>query len=289
MEVVLSVINNQPQLAATTKEGGAVMKKNGLITVLTTLVLVAIVALVLYGSGMLKLQFPKHVTTTVAKTATPKPVAPAQAIAPAPAVAVASCQSCCCCPCPQSCPKPVVTPKKKAVPKAKVKKAAPVVRAIVQPPPVMRVAPKSAAPVATANDQMCSNGWSLTIYKWSRALLSEDLRKKVDELIAVAGNRSSHRGDSVSRTLDGQLRREGKQFQIDADIRVLYRDPKTLVLIKDLGVTSAEIFQFPDDPRQWIVELDWPQKFISPTNGQLWIFPDEWGRMCTPNVHGIVP
>jgi hypothetical protein len=102
----------------------------------------------------------------------------------------------------------------------------------------------------------------------------------------------------VSRTIGGVLRKDVKvRATTNADIRVLYRDPKTLAVVKDLGILKVSSgvgsFSFPDDPRSYIVETIWPATFVSPTvsmgERRLWIFPDEWRRFCSPNVHGIVP
>ena len=50
--------------------------------------------------------------------------------------------------------------------------------------------------------------------------------------------------------------------------------------------------QFPEDPRHYIVEADWPSRFVSPTlsggKRRLRIFPGEW-KWCMPHMHGVLP
>ena len=184
-------------------------------------------------------------------------------------------------------PVPVVTAQPSAV-----------VKAPVVPPP---------QPVARAVGK-CPNGYSLIANVWSLASMPEDIRLKTNVLISVAEDRDSknatraeaYKPDDVSRTVGRQLRRDVRVRVATAnvDIRIFYRDPKTLAVTKDLGVlrTTAGIgkFQFPDDPRQWIVETIWPMaNFVSPTMSggerRMWLFPYEWKDLCSMNEHGIIP
>ena len=193
-----------------------------------------------------------------------------------------------CCPC-------VCQPEKKAETKSTPRKAAKKVVKPVQPKIVAKDESLKASVVAVSD---CPNGWSITANAWSLAAMPSDMRQTVNGLVSAAGSRSTYRGDDVSRTVGGQLRQNVKvRTPISVDIRVFYRDPRTLAVVKDLGtirvVNGTGTFQFPDDPRQWIVETVWPDNFVSPTvsdgKHRLWIFPDEWGKYCTPNMHGIVP
>lgn len=273
------------------------MNKSERIVVATTLVLVAIVVFLLWGTGMLS--FSRPFPTTVTKSVVPvRVVTPAPVVTPVQVVTPAVvCSPCCCCPCPP-CPKPAVKPAVKKKVEHKV------IKVVIPPPPVVRTLPRQKVfvapqlPPAIAIDQMCPNGWTLNANAWSLGTFPDELRQKTEGLIAAAGSRASYRGDDVSRTIGGALRKYVEaRATVNADIRVLYRNPKTLAVVRDLGilriVSGTGSFQFTDDPRQWIVEMIWPASFVSPTvsmgEHRLWIFPDEWARFCSPNVHGIVP
>jgi len=84
------------------------------------------------------------------------------------------------------------------------------------------------------------------------------------------------------------------------DLEVFYRDPKgTAKVVYNLGVLHVEggvgSIRLPEYAGNWIVEVVWPDNFISPIRSggknRLWVFPEEWGggKWCAMNVHGIMP
>lgn len=148
----------------------------------------------------------------------------------------------------------------------------------------------------------CPNGRTLKANAWSLKALPEELRKKAEGHIAAANSRGAspdaYKADAVSRTLGGQLRREAKvRMPITADIRVVFRDPKTAAVVQDGsilrladGVGSMTIS---GGQLGMIIETIWPKEFVSPTVSgdahRLWFFPEEWKNYCAMNIHGLVP
>lgn len=168
------------------------------------------------------------------------------------------------------------------------------------------VSPATTVAVTTAAGGACPNGYALVANAWSRRGLSEEFRKKAEELIISAEGRDSrnatsadaYKPDAFSRTLGGQLRREVKtRASIGAEIDVQLRDPRTLSVIKKLGniklVGGVGSMALSSDQIGMIVETIWPNDFISPVmsggKNRLWLFPYEWKSWCLMNVHGLVP
>ena len=170
-------------------------------------------------------------------------------------------------------------------------------------------APLPPPPPPPPSNKECPNGWAIIVNVWSLSALPSDLQKETRKLIAAAESRDSqqatsvtayYKADDLSRTLGARLRKEVKTRWVTANtnISVFYRDPKTLAIVRPVGLitninSGMSTFQFPDDPRQYIVETIWPEKFLSPTVSgsarRLWLFPNEWGSWCSMNEHGIVP
>jgi hypothetical protein len=170
------------------------------------------------------------------------------------------------------------------------------------------VAPKptAVAPTPVVATGACPNGYTLVANAWSESSLSAVLHEKFTKLVAVANSRDTqqatnaagYKGDGVSRTLGGQLRREVRtRAQVTTDVLVMLRDPKTFVAVQARvvirlmdGVGSMTLS---GDQVGMIVETIWPANFTSPTlsggERRLWLFPGEWGSWCTMNVHGLVP
>ena len=152
---------------------------------------------------------------------------------------------------------------------------------------------------------VCPSGRSLTANAWLESSLSAVLHEKFTKLVAVANSRDTqqatnatgYKGDGVSRTLGGQLRREVRtRAPVTTDVLVVLRDPQTFV-----AVQAREVIRLKDgvgtmtlsgDQVRMIVETIWPANFTSPTlsggERRLWLFPSEWGNWCTMNVHGLV-
>jgi len=173
-------------------------------------------------------------------------------------------------------------------------------------PPLLEPSAPSPFPAKRAPITGCPNGWTLTANMWFRDSLPADLRKKAEELISAAESRDSqdatissvYSADDVSRTLGKSLRDVVKtRAAINEDLKVRLLDPKTLAVIQEDLVlqTTAGVgsIKLPGDPHQWIIETIWPADFISPTTSggerRLRLFPEEWGRYCSMNEHGIVP
>lgn len=178
--------------------------------------------------------------------------------------------------------------------------ALPVPLAAVVPP-----TPPPPVPVVAAPSE-CPGGWRLTANVWSSASLPPTIQEEAKHHVEVAESResnnaadaSSYRADDVSRTMGARLRKEVRvRAPIGMNLRVFYRDTRTAEVLDSLGTLRVEAgtgtFRFSGDPRKWIVEIVWPGSFISPTESggerRLWLFPEEWGRWCKMNVHGIVP
>ena len=174
----------------------------------------------------------------------------------------------------------------------------PKVQVQAQPPP-----PPGDGTVALTG---CPNGIRLYAHARSLSAMPEDLRKKVVELVGAAEGRDSrnasnaevYKPDDVSRTVGGALRKLGVYALVNADLLIVYRDPKTLRVVRDnVGIlrlaSGFGSFQFADDPRQYIVETIWPMDFRSPTisggERRMWLFPNEWKDYCSMNETGIVP
>ena len=97
------------------------------------------------------------------------------------------------------------------------------------------------------------------------------------------------------------MRKEIKiRAPVDLDLEVFYRDPRgTAKVVYNLGILPVKAgigsIRLPEYAGDWIVEVIWPDHFISPTKSggknRLWLFPEEWegGKYCSMNVHGIVP
>ena len=166
---------------------------------------------------------------------------------------------------------------------------------------------QSAPPTWRAS--VCPDGRWLIANVWSFGSLPVSIRQKVAKMTIVAMKRDSmyatnpnaYRGDAVSRTVGARLRGEVEvRAPLNLDLEVFYRDPKgTAKVVYNLGVLPVKAgvgsIRLPDDPRKWIVEVIWPDNFISPIKSggknRLWLFPEEWegGKWCSMNVHGIVP
>ncbi|MEX2013650.1 MAG: hypothetical protein WD897_01925 [Parcubacteria group bacterium] len=176
---------------------------------------------------------------------------------------------------------------------------------IIAPAPKQKTA-ANLAPVVAVAAGTCPNGWSLIAHAWSLPLLPAAMQKEATKLTAVAKDRdtrnatdpAAYQGDAVSRVLGGRLRREVQtRAPVDVDLQVFYRDPQTAVVVEVIGLLRVDAgtgsLLLPGDPRQWIVETVWPRHFISPTESggerRLWLFPKEWGKWCSMNVHGILP
>jgi hypothetical protein len=159
----------------------------------------------------------------------------------------------------------------------------------------------------------CINGYQVTANAWSLTSpnLPEDLRKKVEDLIAAAKGRPATADvsgmqvffvDDVSRTLGKRLREEVKtRAPVTADIRIhaIHAEPKIGKLeMSDIGVlqmvNGVGVFKFSADPRQYVaIGTVWPDQFISPTVAlgapRLWIKASEWGDACAAHMHGFIP
>jgi hypothetical protein len=141
---------------------------------------------------------------------------------------------------------------------------------------------------------------------WSYRSLPYHLQEKAIELMDIARERDTYygtdptgyEGDALSRTLGATLRKEIKtRISIDLLLRVYYLDLQTTYVERSVGVLRVQdgigSMILPDDPRKWIVEVIWPEQFISPIKSgdehRLWLFGDEWKSYCTMNVHGLLP
>jgi len=281
------------------------MNKNRSGLVIGVLLVLAVVGWVMYFMQPTPKKvdpLPQKIATKTVVEQAPVIVLPpkAETSVQAPVTPVA-CTPCCCFPCEKK-----AAPVKKAkVEKSVKEKATPVVvkelpkqaatSSVVSTPGLQASPP---LPVAKVTDSICPSGWTLIANAWSLQTFPEELRRKTGGLMSGAGSHGSYRGDAVSRTIGGALRQDVKtRATVNADVRILYRNPKTLAVVKDLGilkiVSGTGSFSFPDDPRDYVVETIWPATFTSPSlsmgERRLWIFPDEWAKFCSPNVHGIVP
>jgi len=118
-----------------------------------------------------------------------------------------------------------------------------------------------------------------------------------------ATNLAAYRGDSASRTVGALIRKVVKRWApISLDLEVFNRDPRdlwTARVVYNLGVMHVESgigsIRLPDDSYKWIIEVVWPDDFISPIRSggknRLWVPPEDWegGKICTMHVHGFVP
>ena len=161
--------------------------------------------------------------------------------------------------------------------------------------------PPVAAPVAG-----CPNGYLLVANVWSLAAMPPAFRNAATTHIANAEKRDTqnatrqeaYKPDDISRTMGGRLRKEvAVRAPISTEIPVFFRDPKTLIVLQNAGVmyvsSGTGTLRLSEDPRQWVIETIWPENFVSPTisggKRRLWLFPNEWGKWCTMNIHGVVP
>src|SRR3989344_5402665 len=156
---------------------------------------------------------------------------------------------------------------------------------------------------------VCPDGRWLITNLWSFQSLPAPIQKEVVRMRAMATNRDTrgatnphaYRGDDVSRTMGALLRKEIKiRAPVDLDLEVFYRDHRgTAKVVYNLGILPVKAgigsIRLPEYAGDWIVEVIWPDHFISPTKSggknRLWLFPEEWegGKYCSMNVHGIVP
>lgn len=163
----------------------------------------------------------------------------------------------------------------------------------------------------TGQASVCPDGRWLVANLWSFGTLPPNFQKEVTKMAAVARGRdtrgatnlAAYREDSVSRTMGGLLREKVKtRASANLDLEVFYRDPRdlrTARVVYNLGVLPVRggigSIRLPDDPHRWIVEVIWPDDFVSPIRSggknRLWVPPEDWegGKHCTMNVHGIVP
>lgn len=169
------------------------------------------------------------------------------------------------------------------------------------------ILPAPPAPQASA----CLDGRWLVANIWSFGALPAPIQKEVVKMMTVARDRdtrgatnlAAYRGDSVSRTMGALLRKEVKvRAPVNMDLEVFYRDPgdlRTARVVYNLGTLRVAAgvgsIRLPDDPHKWVVEVVWPDDFISPIRSggknRLWVPPEDWegGKFCSMNVHGIVP
>lgn len=160
---------------------------------------------------------------------------------------------------------------------------------------------------------VCPDGHWLVANLWSYKSLPASIQKEVAKMAAVARSRdtrgatslAAYQGDAVSRTLGAKLRKEVQvRAPVSLDLEIFYRDPRdlrTARVVYNLGVLRVEAgtgsIRLPDDPYKWIVEVVWPDDFISPIRSggknRLWVPPEDWeeeGKLfCSMNVHGFVP
>ena len=158
---------------------------------------------------------------------------------------------------------------------------------------------------------VCPDGYWLVANLWSFKLLPPDIQKKVAEMMAAARardtraatNLAAYRGDAVSRTMGALLRKEVRvRAPVSLDLEVFVRDSRDIAttrVVYNLGVLQVKegvgSLRLPGDPSKWVVEVVWPDSFISPIRSggknRLWVPPDDWegGKWCSMNVSGIVP
>ena len=164
------------------------------------------------------------------------------------------------------------------------------------------------APPAPPVVQACPGGFDLVAHVWSLQALPKDLQEEARRLIRLAESRDTqgatnpagYRGDDVSRTLGPRLRQLNKgRSGVTVDLSLVYRDSLTGRVAGNSSVMMVVggegKLRLAGDPRKWILETIFPQDqgFVSPVKSdrerRLWLFPDEWGRWCTMNVHSLVP
>ena len=156
---------------------------------------------------------------------------------------------------------------------------------------------------------VCPDGRWLIANIWSFGSLPASIRQEAAKMMIVAMKRDSmyatnptaYQGDAVSRTLGTRLRDEVEvRAPVNLNLEVFYRNPKgTAKVVYNLGVLHVKGgvggIRLPEYAGNWIVEVVWPDNFISPIRSggknRLWVFPEEWGggKWCAMNVHGIMP
>ena len=175
-------------------------------------------------------------------------------------------------------------------------------------PPATPVLASSPAPVlqtiGRVETKACPTGFSLIVNVWDYKSLSGDILQKVKKLVGAAEGRDSKEGrnlaaykaDDVSRTLGKRLRTEVVvRANFTGDVAIRYLNPKTGTQVQDVAIlhmlSGKKEIRLPGDPRDYIVEVIFPDDFLSPTisggESRLRLFPREWRRLCTLNVHGI--
>jgi len=178
----------------------------------------------------------------------------------------------------------------------------------VSAPSTVVAAPKPQPAIAVTRE--CSKGFALVGNAWSYQTLPESFREMTRELVAVAESRDTYggqnldgyKGDAFSRTLGGPLRKEvgirAPLLGAEIPVRFVDKDTRTgWLLVEPVGtmrvVNGVGVFKFSEDPRGRIIETAWPTHFLSPviSGGErlLRLFPEEWGKHCTMNIHGLVP
>lgn len=147
----------------------------------------------------------------------------------------------------------------------------------------------------------CSAGYSITLHVWSIRALPTDFQEEAIRLITAAASRNlDYHGPAFSRTLGYRLRTTPgiQHAPVNASIEVDLLDPATRSVVRRLGRMSVfagiGTLQLPVDPRHYIVELLFPDWFVSPvpSNGvrRLDDLPDEWpSGECVQNMHAAVP
>ena len=171
--------------------------------------------------------------------------------------------------------------------------------------PVTTVAPAPMTATTPTGTAACPGGFRLVANAWSLSLLPEGLREQANKLKVVAEkrdtenatNQEAYKPDAVSRTLGGQLRREVQtRASVNTMVKVQIRDPQSLQVLDEMSVHLSDgmgNITLSSDQRAKIVETIWPATFVSPSvsggERRLWLFPNEWGKWCEMNVHGLVP
>ncbi len=145
----------------------------------------------------------------------------------------------------------------------------------------------------------CPNGYSITVHVWSIGTLPEPLRSEALRLVGAAQDRDlSYQGPAFSRTLGKRLRTTPGVRHAPANVAVQVNalDPGTRRQVQSLGViqvfVGTGVIRLPVDPRHYIIELIFPDEFVSPvpSNGvrRLLDLPTEWPE-CVQNMHAAIP